>query len=165
MERSLQTYNIGKAWLSVIQTYQVCATRYEELLDYFGLTLAQFDALVAIERLGDQALPKNIADTLLVTRGNVTGLLKRMRVANLIERLPHPTDGRASIVQLTRSAQQQLKHAKRATRNFITEQVRPFTDPELESTQNLMQAMHSHLLTMDVQAIAETSTVQETGTP
>ena len=51
------------------------------------------DAMIA--RLGDEALPKDIADELLVTRGNVTGLIQRLESAELIELRPHPVDGPA----------------------------------------------------------------------
>ncbi|MEM7054363.1 MAG: MarR family winged helix-turn-helix transcriptional regulator [Pseudomonadota bacterium] len=157
MKSTISTSTAGQAWLSVVQTYQLCQKRYEELLEQFGLTLAQFDALIAIDRLGDEALPKNIADSLVVTRGNVTGLLKRLVSAGLIKLRPHPVDGRASIVQLTGSAKNQIHHAKSAARRFIEVQLQPFTDAELESTGKLMQAMHAHLHSMDVHAIATTS--------
>ena len=157
MKSSISTNTAGQAWLSVVQTYQLCQKRYEELLEQFGLTLAQFDALIAIDRLGEEALPKNIADSLVVTRGNVTGLLKRLASAGLITLRPHPVDGRASIAQLTSRAQIQLRRSKSAARSFVELQLKPFTKAELESTRKTMQTMHAHLQAMDIQAIATTS--------
>ena len=146
--------NAGLAWLSVVRTYQLCQHRYEELLSGFGLSLAQFDALNTIDRLGDAALPKNIADSLVVTRGNVSGLLKRLAAAGLIRQQAHPDDGRAFIVQLTNKANEILRQAQSAARAFVRAQMQPFTATELESTRQLMQSMHAHLHSLDIQAIA-----------
>lgn len=143
----------GLAWLSVVQTYQICQRRYEELLAIFGLTLAQFDALNAIDRLGDHALPKNIADALVVTRGNVSGLLKRLSFAGLVQLEPHPDDGRAWLVRLTADGRKRLQRAQAAARRFVIAQMQPFSAEEQESTRQLMQAMQAHLRSLDIHAI------------
>ncbi len=51
-ERSkLQT----RSWFAVVSAYQECHRRYARLLDAFGLTVTQFDVLLAVRRLGPRA--------------------------------------------------------------------------------------------------------------
>ena len=152
-KKSADHEQAGLTWLSVVQTYQTCQRRYEELLAMFGLTLAQFDALNAIDRLGEHALPKNIADTLVVTRGNVSGLLKRLSAGGLVHLKPHPDDGRAWIVRLTAVGEKKLKRAQAAARRFVTAQMQPFDMEKQQTTRHIMQAMQSHLRSLDVHAI------------
>ena len=57
------------------------------IVAFIGLLLTQFldapmfDALASIDALGDEAQPKAVADRLLVTRANVSGLLRRLDTA------------------------------------------------------------------------------------
>ena len=46
-------------------------------------------------------LQQQLANRLLVSKGNVVGLLNRMEDAGLVKRKPHPEDGRAYLVSLT----------------------------------------------------------------
>src|SRR3712207_5195057 len=66
----------------------------------FGLTVAQFDVLAqvgAAEGLSQQ----DLAARLLVTKGNVCGLLDRLERAGLVTRQPDPADRRVNRLRLT----------------------------------------------------------------
>ena len=58
------------------------------------LTLAQFDALVGLCKKGAIS-QQELADHLLVTKGNVVGLIVRLSVREFVERRRFPTDRRA----------------------------------------------------------------------
>lgn len=143
------------SWLSVVRAYQACTRKYEQMLAEFGLTLPQFEALLAIERLGPQAQPKDIAEALWVTRGNITGVLERLRRDGLIRIDPHPEDGRARIAALKPSGKRLLARAQQAARGFIEAQLAPFSAAEMEATRQTMQRMAAHLETLDPAAIAQ----------
>jgi DNA-binding MarR family transcriptional regulator len=71
----------------------------EHLHDY-GLTPAQFDVLAQLRGapgISQQAL----AERLLVTKGNVCGLLDRMSAQGLVERRSDPEDRRSNLLFLT----------------------------------------------------------------
>ena len=67
----------ASSWFAVVRAYQECNRRYAQMLEHFDLTIPQFDVLTAIRRL-PAATPKQIADELVVTRGNISGLLQRL---------------------------------------------------------------------------------------
>ncbi len=144
----------SSSWLAVVRAYQECNRRYTQLLAGFDLTIPQFDALNAIVRLGTDATPKAIAAELVVTRGNVTGVLHRLEEAGLIGTRANETDGRSFLCVLTRSGSRRLDRARRAAALFIREQLTPFSDADLRRTEAQMATMHAHLKTIDPDALA-----------
>ena len=66
-----------------------------------GLTLPQFDVLAQLHRHPDGLLPSELTEALLVTAGNVTGIVKRLESQGVVERSRVPDDRRAVRVQLT----------------------------------------------------------------
>jgi DNA-binding MarR family transcriptional regulator len=65
------------------------------------LTLPQFDVLAQLHRQEDGLLPSELTRALLVTAGNVTGIVRRLEGQGLVERLRVPNDRRAVRVRLT----------------------------------------------------------------
>jgi DNA-binding MarR family transcriptional regulator len=66
-----------------------------------GLTLPQFDVLAQLHREPEGLLPSELTRALLVTAGNVTGIVRRLESQGLVERLRVPDDRRAVRVRLT----------------------------------------------------------------
>lgn len=142
------------SWFAVVRAYQECTRQYSRMLAAFGLTIPQFDVLSAILALGDAATPKAIAAELLVTRGNITGVLHRLQSQDLVRTEPHDQDGRSFICHLTPQGQALLAEARRAAALFIEQQLAPFDESQLRQTEQTMQQMQAHLSTLDPEAIA-----------
>jgi DNA-binding MarR family transcriptional regulator len=66
-----------------------------------GLTLPQFDVMAQLSREPDGMTPGRLTRELLVTAGNLTGIVFRLVQMGLVERLPVPGDRRAVRVRLT----------------------------------------------------------------
>jgi len=87
-------------WLHLMRIYQRVVRVEHALLAKYGLTRSQFDVLghIATEPgLCQQAL----AERLLVTKGNVAGLVDRLEQAGMVERRPDPEDRRMHRLFLT----------------------------------------------------------------
>ncbi|MEL7296665.1 MAG: MarR family transcriptional regulator [Pseudomonadota bacterium] len=149
------------AWFAVVDAYEKCGRQYAAMLSELSLTVAQYDALNVIRTLGDDATPRAIADRLLVTRGNVTGLLKRLQDHGLVTTRPHPEDARSFLCALTEGAHERLKRADRAANTFIRQQLAPFSDAALNIMTRDMRHMSSHLDTLNPTSIA-TDAIRET---
>jgi DNA-binding MarR family transcriptional regulator len=65
------------------------------------LTLPQFDVLVQLHRRPEGMTSRELTRELLVTAGNVTGLVDRLARMGLVERRPVPEDRRAVRIALT----------------------------------------------------------------
>lgn len=88
------------AWLHLMRIHHKVQRCEVAHLAAHNLTLPQFDVLAQLhaqEGITQQAL----ADRLLVTKGNVCGLMDRMMEQGLVERREDPGDRRAYMLYLT----------------------------------------------------------------
>lgn len=84
--------------------------RAAESLAAHGLTLAQFDVLANLAH-GEGITQQELAARLLVTKGNVVGIIDRAEAAGWVERRPDPEDRRANRLYLTDAGRQLLARA------------------------------------------------------
>jgi len=86
------------------------------------LTLPQFDVLAQLQR--EEGITQQLlADRLLVTKGNVCGLMDRMVEQGLVERRADPDDRRAYMLHLTPKGKALIQEALPAQSRVIAEQV------------------------------------------
>jgi DNA-binding MarR family transcriptional regulator len=90
------------AWLRLTRAYHKISHCSEEQMRCKGLTMAQFDVLAHVG-VSPGLTQQELADSLLVTKGNVCQLLDRMEKSNLIERR---SEGRANRIFLTGQGQE-----------------------------------------------------------
>jgi DNA-binding MarR family transcriptional regulator len=74
-----------------------------------ALTLPQFDVLAQLYRREEGMTPGELTRELLVTAGNVTGIVDRLVRLGLAERRPVPDDRRAVRVRLTARGRQLMR--------------------------------------------------------
>lgn len=88
------------AWVQLVHAYHRIARRLEQALIPHRLSLAQFEVLARLQF--DGAINQNeLAQRLLVTKGNVCGLIDRLEAAGFVERQCDPLDRRANRLVLT----------------------------------------------------------------
>lgn len=87
---------LGPAWVRWIQ----CCTP-STAVSYIRMRL-----LHVLECAGDRTMTE-LADALAVTPRRVTALVDALEADGLVERTPHPTDGRSTVVTLTSSGRKQ----------------------------------------------------------
>lgn len=91
-----------RAVTSLMRVHQLVLTELDELLRPLGLTFARYEVLVLLSFSRRGALPLGkIGQRLQVHATSVTPLVKRLEAAGLIERNPHPEDGRAVLASIT----------------------------------------------------------------
>ncbi len=88
------------AWLHLVRVYQRVVRVEQTLLAQYGLTRSQFDVLTHIAT-EPGLCQQTLAERLLVTKGNVAGLIDRLEDAGLVERCPDPSDRRMHRLFLT----------------------------------------------------------------
>jgi DNA-binding MarR family transcriptional regulator len=88
------------AWVKLAEAYHRIARRLEQALVPHGLTLAQFEVLARLQ-FDDTKNQNDLAQRLLVTKGNICGLIDRLETAGLVERRADPADRRSNRLVLT----------------------------------------------------------------
>jgi DNA-binding MarR family transcriptional regulator len=91
-----------RLWLRLL----TCTTMIERgirrrLRERFAITLARFDLLAQLERVPAGMRMGDLSHRLMVTGGNVTGLVAQLVGEGLVEREPVPHDRRAHLVRLS----------------------------------------------------------------
>ena len=90
--------HLDSSSLEVTGRLLLCAAYYERtvgtVLQRFGLSIADFDVLNTLRRVGDQhgSKPSDMARSSLITTGAMTSRLDRLELAGLIRRTPDPAD-------------------------------------------------------------------------
>lgn len=109
-------------WLQVVRCYQKASRRLSERLLPLDLSNAQLDVLANLLAGPDEGLTQEqLGQRLLVTKGNVSGMLDRLGERNLVERRPHPEDRRSKLVHLTPPGRDVAEKAVKVQRGFIAE--------------------------------------------
>lgn len=75
-----------------------------EMARRIGLSDSEFGALAYISEV-DQPTPKALVGELGLTTGAVTAMIDRLEATGLIERRPHPTDRRSTVLALTKAGE------------------------------------------------------------
>jgi DNA-binding MarR family transcriptional regulator len=87
---------------SVMRAHQILLARVENALRPYDLSFSRYELLrlLAFSRSGALPITK-ASDRLQVHVTSVTHAIRRLEAAGLVERLPHPTDGRTTLVRIT----------------------------------------------------------------
>jgi DNA-binding MarR family transcriptional regulator len=87
---------------SIMRSQQLLLARFDELLKPFRLTFPRYEALMLLSFTREGELPiGKMGERLQVHRSSVTNVVEKLVAGGLAERVPHPTDGRATLVRIT----------------------------------------------------------------
>lgn len=87
---------------SIMRAQQIVLARVDAMLRPFQLTFARYEALVLLlfSRAGALPLGK-MGDRLMVHPTSVTNTIDRLEAQGLVRRVPHPTDRRMTLAEIT----------------------------------------------------------------
>jgi DNA-binding MarR family transcriptional regulator len=98
---------------SIMRVHQILMARLNELLEPFGLTFPRYEVLMLLHFSAKGALPVGkIGERLQVHRTSITNSLDGLEKAGLVRRVPHQSDRRAVLAEITAPGR---KAAERAT--------------------------------------------------
>jgi DNA-binding MarR family transcriptional regulator len=120
-----------------------CATLIERsvrqgLREEFGITLPRFDLLSQLDRAEEGLTMGELSRRLMVTNGNVTGLIDRLVTEGLVARQPSPHDRRAQVVRLTPAGKQAFDSMIPKHQDFIAERFDGLARTELAELHRLL---------------------------
>jgi DNA-binding MarR family transcriptional regulator len=96
-----------RAWVQTLRVTQLVERQIVAVLNRHGLTLPQFDVIATL-RFSEGCTQQELAERLLVTKGNVTGVLDRLEALGWVERRPDPQDRRANRLHLTAAGRRKI---------------------------------------------------------
>jgi len=91
-----------RLWLRLLTCTDLIEDRVRtRLRTDFATTLPRFDVLAQLERAKDGLTLSALSSRLMVSNGNVTGLVDAMVRDGLVERRANPADGRSALISAT----------------------------------------------------------------
>lgn len=87
-------------WIRMLKAHNVVFRKARARMAPY-CTMAQFDVIAQLSREKEGITPAELSRSLLVTAGNLTGLLDRMEKAELVKRMKDEKDRRMTRVTLT----------------------------------------------------------------
>ncbi|SEL33626.1 MULTISPECIES: MarR family winged helix-turn-helix transcriptional regulator [Rhodococcus] len=89
---------------SLMRAQQIMMARVEEVLKPTGLTFSRYELLTLLTFTRTGALPMAKASARLqVHPTSVTNAVDRLESAKLVRRVPHPSDRRATLIEITQA--------------------------------------------------------------
>lgn len=109
-----------RVWLRLLRlTRAVSNELRERLRAEFDITLPQFDVLAALYRHDRGLTMTALSGALMVSNGNVTGIVARLVAAGLVVRIPDRLDRRAARVRLTRRGRESFARMAEVHRGWV----------------------------------------------
>jgi len=131
-----------QTWLRLARVYQKIQRQLERILDNAGLTLPQFDVLANLG-MSEGITQQELAERLLVTKGNVCGLLDRMESAGWVQRKPSMQDRRANHIYLTDKGRAALQAAFPIHLGLIQQCLAPLSTVQQAQLNELLDQIES----------------------
>ncbi|WP_280264863.1 MarR family winged helix-turn-helix transcriptional regulator [Nocardia wallacei] len=99
---------------SLVRAQQIVMARVDEALRPSGLTFSRYELLMLLSFSRTGALPMAMASARLqVHPTSVTNTVDRLEAAHLVKRVPHPSDRRATLIEITDAGRALVAEATR----------------------------------------------------
>ena len=108
------------------------------LRDRFAVTLPQFDVMAELERAGEPQTMSALSRKLLVSGGNVTGVVDRLERSGYVQRQPLPNDRRVQLVALSEKGRAEFAAMAEAHEQWLAELFVGLSDEELHALNELL---------------------------
>lgn len=126
---------------SLMRAQQIVLARVEEVLRPHELTFARYELLMLLLFSRNGSLPlSRVGDRLQVHPASVTNLVDRLERQGLVRRVPHPSDRRATLAELT-DAGRQLADAATADLNRVVFSAPGLADDDLSSLISVLRTL------------------------
>jgi DNA-binding MarR family transcriptional regulator len=122
-----------RLWLRLLRATRAMESDLRERLRIqFGITLPQFDVMAALHRKADGITMTELSRTLIVSNGNVTGIIDRLVADRLVTRRAAADDRRSFLVRLTPKGERQFDVVAKAHQDWVDRLLSSFDGEQAE---------------------------------
>lgn len=111
-----------RLWLRLLTCTQLIEKQVRSRLrEQFDTTLPRFDLMAQLERQPEGLRMGELSKRMMVTGGNVTGIVAQLEAEGLVARVPDAQDGRAFMVTLTPSGRRTFAQMATVHERWVAE--------------------------------------------
>ena len=134
-----------RLWIRLLRASRIIEAELRERLSKeFDTTLPRFDVLAALYRAPDGMLMSDLSRFLLVSNGNVTGIVDRLVSEGLISRARRNGDRRTSIVRLTPRGRESFQAMAAAHERWVGELLADVSKSDAQRLASMLKAFRSN---------------------
>jgi DNA-binding MarR family transcriptional regulator len=123
-----------RLWIRILRAARAIEAEVRDRLRVnFDVTLPQFDVMAALERKPDGMTMTELSRFLMVSNGNVTGIIDRLVTDKLVVRQAPANDRRAIIVRLTARGLKDFTAMAKAHQGWVDNLLSEFNAAEAET--------------------------------
>ena len=128
-----------RLWLRLFTCKELIESEVRKhLREDFHFTLPRFDLMAQLDRAHKGMTLGELSQRMMVTNGNVTGLVERLVEQGLVDRRPSPEDRRAQIVSLTAEGRRLFRAMARANEEWIGDMFADLSNSDIEALLRLL---------------------------
>lgn len=136
--------NAMSTWLQLVRVYEKLQHHAGSHLKGYDLTPAQYDVLAQLS--GTHGMTQQaLAERLMVTKGNVCGLIDRMSDRGFVERRADPEDRRSNLLFVTELGKEVAERAVPAYAQFVREHLAVLDAEEQSALETLLRKVEMAL--------------------
>lgn len=125
------------AWVQFARDYNLMVRKIAVMLGGAGLTVPQFDALATL-RFSEGVTQQQLAQRLLVTKGNVCQVLDRLEKSTWVERRSDPKDARTNRLYLTASGKKKIDSILPHHDKLVLQVMKGLSNPDIASLRAIL---------------------------
>jgi DNA-binding MarR family transcriptional regulator len=134
-----------RLWIRLLRAARIVEGELRERLKReFDSTLPRFDVMSALYRERDGMLMSDLSRYLLVSNGNVTGIVDRLVSEGFVVRSNREGDRRTSIVRLTDSGIERFAAMAEAHRGWVEEMLHGVSEDDARELSTMLKAFRSN---------------------
>ena len=131
-----------RTWVQLARTFYKVQRRIVLALTQHDCTMPQFDVLATL-RFSEGVTQQELAERLLVTKGNVCGVLDRLESLRWVERCPDPKDARANRLYLTTAGRRKIDSVLPDHDATVIRAMQDLAMPEVKDLRRLLEALET----------------------
>jgi DNA-binding MarR family transcriptional regulator len=137
-----------RLWVRLLRAVRPIEAELRRRLTHeFGVTLPKFDVMAALARREAGMTMTEVSRLLMVSNGNVTGLVDRLVAEGLVMRTANEKDRRATFVRLTRKGLRLFETMAEAHEQWVNEILASFSDEQSRRMIGLLDVLRSETRT------------------
>ena len=128
-----------RLWLRLLScTNQIESRVRQNLQSSFNTTLPRFDLMAQLDKAPDGMTLSDVSKRMMVSNGNVTGLVERLVESGHLDRRTSETDRRVQVIRLTKSGRAEFRKMAAEHQTWISDM---FGDLSPKDVRELMRLL------------------------
>ncbi|MEM7467980.1 MAG: MarR family transcriptional regulator [Pseudomonadota bacterium] len=133
-----------RAWLRLLACENVIEQYLRSRLrEEFNITLPQFDVLSELDHAGTPLTMSSLSNKLMVSNGNVTGVIDRLERDQFVARQPSPNDRRVHFISMTDKGKAKFQDMVTVHEGWVEELFNDLSLNDLENLLGILKKTHA----------------------